>query len=168
MAIDITLYDRKGVKQTFESKDKIVVDTPDESVRAIFTYGEALSDAKYELDMTDGDQTITLNDGELLKSFTIKKPKTLVPENIPIGINIAGVDGTLYASNFDPRDILVKYFVFTIDIDNETIILYKILYDKIYADTGDYNVIIPDKLGNYSVIINNTGIENENVNGGDE
>ena len=167
MAIDIVLYDRKGEKQPFDSIDKLVVDTLDEKVKAIFTYGEAVENASYEPNFSNGDQIITLNDGELLKEFTIQKPKTLVPENIPIGINIAGVEGSLYASKFDPRDELLKCFVFTINLKDETIILYKILYDKIYEETGSYDVTIPDKIGNFSVVINNGDSYDENIDGGE-
>lgn len=153
--IDIALYNRKGEKQPFELIDRLAVDTPEAGTKAIYTYGEAVENASYDLNFAEGNQKITLDNGELLREFTIKKPENLIPENIPIGISIAGIDGTLYASKFDPRDELLKYFVFSLDVNTETIILYKILYDKIYEETGNYDVNIPDKIGNFSVMINN-------------
>lgn len=47
-----------------------------------------------ELDMTDGDQVIDADPDTVMTRVTVKKPDTLVPENIPKGIEIAGVKGT--------------------------------------------------------------------------
>lgn len=50
---------------------------------------------------------------------------------------------------------LLNYFAYTKDDTEGTITLHSVLYDKIYEDTGTYNVMIPDKIGGYSVIIDN-------------
>lgn len=47
------------------------------------------------LDFSAGDQSLAAPDGQAVKSATIKKPTTLVPENIADGVDIAGVVGTL-------------------------------------------------------------------------
>ena len=55
---------------------------------------QTLEDVPVTLDFSAADtQTVTAPDGYLVKSAVIAKPENLVPENIPIGINIAGVDG---------------------------------------------------------------------------
>lgn len=92
--VTITLYDRKGKPVTYEGIDRIVVDTPIEDEYAIFTYGEALENSEFEPNFAEGDQLITLEKGQLLKEFTIKKPENLISENIVEGVNIAGVEGT--------------------------------------------------------------------------
>lgn len=47
-----------------------------------------------ELDMADGDQTIEPSEGKLLSKATVKKPETLVSENILQGVDIGGVVGS--------------------------------------------------------------------------
>lgn len=47
------------------------------------------------LDFSAGDQSLAAPDGQAVKTATIKKPTTLVPQNIANGVNIAGVVGTL-------------------------------------------------------------------------
>lgn len=49
-----------------------------------------------DLAMADGDQEITPSDpGKVLRHVVVKKPETLVPDNILEGVNIAGIVGTL-------------------------------------------------------------------------
>lgn len=50
-----------------------------------------------ELDMSEGDQTIEPSEGKLLSKATVKKPETLVPENILLGVEIGGVVGSAVA-----------------------------------------------------------------------
>ena len=47
------------------------------------------------LALEDGDQTLLPVDGEVFSSVVIKKPETLLPENIRKGITVAGITGTL-------------------------------------------------------------------------
>lgn len=107
-----------------------------------------------ELDFSGGDQTVQADEGTLIQEVVIKQPDTLIPENIAFGVEVAGVIGTA-ATDFDVTDELLKYFTFSIDGKNKMIILHTILYDKLYADSGSYDVEIPDKIGGYDVIINN-------------
>ena len=51
-----------------------------------------------DLSMADGDQVVSpTTDGKVLSGVTIKKPETLIPENIAEGVDIAGITGTLAA-----------------------------------------------------------------------
>lgn len=117
-----------------------------------------LTDVPIELDLKDGNQTITAADGTLVKSAIILKPDTLIPENIAEGVTIAGVEGT-YAGggsgevSFDLMDESLKYFAYNIDHDNKIISLFKILYDVKYAITGSYDITIPDTIGGYNVVL---------------
>ena len=60
--------------------------------------GEFLGDTEeieVELDMADGDQVILpAEEGKSFSKVTVKKPETLVPENIAKDVNIGGVVGT--------------------------------------------------------------------------
>lgn len=57
-----------------------------------------LEDLEIDLNLSDGNQTLSVSDGSLVKSAIIKKPDTLKPENIAEGIDIAGVIGTFEGS----------------------------------------------------------------------
>lgn len=53
-----------------------------------------LEDMELELNLAEGNQELSVPDGYAVKSAVIKKPDTLIPENIAEGIEIAGVVGT--------------------------------------------------------------------------
>ena len=55
---------------------------------------EILENVEIDLTLADGDQVISVPDGYAVKSAIIKKPETLIPENIVKDIEIAGVVGT--------------------------------------------------------------------------
>lgn len=46
----------------------------------------------------------------------------------------------------DPNDIYLKYFIYTVDRSNKTIIITGIHYDLWYEDFGNYDIIIPNTL----------------------
>ncbi len=48
-----------------------------------------------DLDMASGDQTILPTSGKVLSQVVVKKPATMLPENIKKDVNIGGVTGTL-------------------------------------------------------------------------
>lgn len=48
-----------------------------------------------ELSMPSGDQTVIPSSGKFLSAVTVKKPATMLPENIKKGVSIGGVVGTL-------------------------------------------------------------------------
>lgn len=57
---------------------------------------ETVSEEKtVELDMASGDQTILPEEDKLLNKVVVKKPETLIAENIKDGVNIGGVVGNL-------------------------------------------------------------------------
>ena len=53
----------------------------------------ALENVPVELNLSSGDQKFSSESGYLMKSVLIKKPNTLIPENIRYGVNIAGIIG---------------------------------------------------------------------------
>lgn len=114
-----------------------------------------LENMEVPLDFSNGDMLVEVPDGYAVKSAIIKQPENLKPENIAEGVEISGIVGTLVSGGggFDFDDENLKYFVFNFDIENKSIILHQILYDVIYAETGSYDVTIPNKLGNFDVVI---------------
>ena len=58
-----------------------------------YSYGAALTDMEIPLDLASGNQPLAAPDGYLVKTATILKPDTLLPENIKSGVEIAGVMG---------------------------------------------------------------------------
>lgn len=92
---DIVLYDRTGAPVTYEGVETITTDTPEDGVLATFTHGVVPETVpEIDPDFSSGNQTYKAGDGELLKEVVLKKPETLLPENITKGTNIAGVEGT--------------------------------------------------------------------------
>ena len=59
-----------------------------------------------ELEMADGDQKIIPDEGKVFSQVTVKKPETLIPDNIRNGTEIGGVIGTML-----PIDPSYKGFV---------------------------------------------------------
>ena len=57
-----------------------------------------LEGVEVEPDFSTGDYAINTAEGEAIKSASVKKPETLLPENILKDVNIAGVTGTAEAS----------------------------------------------------------------------
>ena len=60
-----------------------------------------------ELSMPSGDQTVSPSSGKFLSAVTVKKPATMLPENIKKGVSIGGVVGTLEGGGGD-IDALIK------------------------------------------------------------
>lgn len=61
-----------------------------------------------ELSMTSGDQTVIPSSGKFLSAVTVKKPATMLPENIKKGVSIGGVVGTLEEANLqDEKSVSV-------------------------------------------------------------
>lgn len=57
--------------------------------------GKSEYNGTFDLSMPDGDQVITPNEGKVFSKVTVKKPDTMVPENIRKGTDIGGVVGTM-------------------------------------------------------------------------
>ena len=90
---DILLKNKDGEDVTYSGIETVTFDTPTQEKGATFTYGTAVENVPIELDLADGNQKVTLPDGELAKSAIIQKPSELSPENIKIGVKVAGVEG---------------------------------------------------------------------------
>ena len=95
----------------------------------------------------------------MYSKVTVQKPDTLIPENIVKGVVIAGIEGTNEGGggSVNLEGDFLRYVIYQLDNENMEIVLYKILYDKLYAETGSYDVSIPDKFGSYNVVINAKG-----------
>lgn len=197
---DIVLKNKNGENVTYENVETVTFDTPVENEQAIFTYGQAVSGVELipnfangdqviaetqgvlvksgvikkpatllpenikngievagvtgnfegnglenvpiELNLANGNQTVTAPDGYMVKSAIIQKPETLVPENIAEGVEIAGVVGRFQGGDLDEA---LRYFDINIDVKEGTAsIVNKVRYDKLYKDTGKYDVTIPE------------------------
>ena len=89
---DIILLDGRGEPTTYSGINVVEFDTPTGG-RAQFIGGESVS-KEVAADFSKGNQVITRDDGTILEKVTVRKPETLVPENISNGVEIAGVVGT--------------------------------------------------------------------------
>lgn len=174
----ITLDFSSGTDQTVTAPDGVlvrsaVIQKPDtmlpENIREGVTIGgvegtmpayELLEDLPIGLDFSSGtDQTVTAPGGMAVKSAIIQKPDTLVPENIAEGIDVAGVVGTLKGGGVDlGEDDYLKYFVYQLDVENKDLIIFGIRYAKLYEETGSYDVNVPDKFGEYDVVLAAEGV----------
>lgn len=203
--MDIILKDKNGNDVEYSDVETMTFDTPDGNTTT-FTHGIAVENVPVELDLTDGNQVISVPDGYLVKSGIIQKPETLIPDNIKYGVEVAGVIGecigepeevtvdlnlangnqevtpsdyhllskvtinkpeSLLPSNIKKGVVIagvegtldsgldeqLRYFTYNIDHVSGVITLYSILYDRIYEDTGSYDVTIPDTLNGFNVII---------------
>lgn len=82
--------------------------TEDNPVLLPFTYGEALDDVEIVPDFSVGDMQIAVPEGYLARSAVVKRPETLVPENVAEGVSIAGITGKLSASGGDANGIVAR------------------------------------------------------------
>lgn len=89
---NIVLKQRDGSTQEYPGSLPIAVPKPDGSLQ-VYTAGEAVSKT-VEPDFSGGDMAVEIPEGELVTGLTVKKPDTLVPENISKGVTVAGVTGT--------------------------------------------------------------------------
>lgn len=81
-----------------------------------------------DLSMPDGDQVITPNEGRVFSEVTVKKPETMVPENIRKGTDIGGVVGTMLPPQPDMYQQLVDINKKLVGLsENQTITNYDFL-----------------------------------------
>ena len=62
--------------------------------KRVYSRGEVLGGASVSLSFENGDMTLEAPEGYLIRSAVLKKPASLLPENILEGVNIAGVVGS--------------------------------------------------------------------------
>lgn len=91
---DIVLYDKNGQPVIYEGVDSLSTDTPVAEEIAKFTYGDLLDGVQVEPYLKNGNQTITVPEGFLVREATILKPESLKPENIKKYETVAGVEGS--------------------------------------------------------------------------
>lgn len=90
-----------------------------------------------DLAMADGDQTISPTTGKVLSSVTVKKPTTMLPENIKENVNIGGVVGTLVGGD----DVYTKT-----EADNIFIKQKNGTFDNIITQNDNYAVQIDNNI----------------------
>lgn len=120
---DITLYNQTGQAVTYEGVEEIVTDTPDGEKTVKFSYGEVVEGTEIELDLAEGDQTVSVPAGYLVKEATIKKPETLVPEYIKKNVEIAGVVGEFAGDEMEKTvDLAMADGDQVIEADEDTVL----------------------------------------------
>lgn len=103
-AVDgIVLRDPLGVAVTYGDYKKIRL-TKSSGEKVIFSEGEAVSKTVGP-DFSGGDMDVPIAEGELVTELIITKPETLVPENIPRGMTIAGVGPGMYGNETEERTV---------------------------------------------------------------
>lgn len=90
--VGIVIKNYSGIPIEYKGVEKVMFNTADGGKR-VYSKGEALEDVSIELDFSSGDMTVKSAEGTLVKSAVIKKPDTLVAENIVKDVEIAGVVG---------------------------------------------------------------------------
>ena len=101
---DVVLLDGRGEARTYYGVTEVVLDTTTDGVKAYFQEG-TLSQPTFNLDFSNGNQTISAPTGMLMHQATISQPATFIPENIKDGVVIAGVSGTYVPSNFQSKTV---------------------------------------------------------------
>ena len=92
---NIVLFDRNGNEVTYEGIETVTFNTDVKGETATYTHGTTVSEVPVELDLSGGNQSVKAETGKLIKSVVIKKPETLLAENIKKGVEVAGIEGTL-------------------------------------------------------------------------
>lgn len=67
--------------------------------------------------------------------------------------NTSGDGGTTEEVVFDETDTNLTYFAHAVNEENKTVEVTTIDYDAWYAANGNYDVVIPEKLGNYTTVL---------------
>lgn len=89
----IYLYDKEGVKTLYENADKVSFLTAD-GTRQVYTCGQLYEQTpEFDVNFSNGNSTISAENGYVIRKASIKKPLSLLPENILKDIDIAGVTG---------------------------------------------------------------------------
>lgn len=105
----IVLKDRNGNDVIYYGIETVTFDTTTEGKQQTYSKGVVAEGVEVTLALADGDQVIQAPDGYLVKEAIIKKPETLLPENIKKYENVGGVVGT-YEGNFIEDVVVVPDF----------------------------------------------------------
>ena len=90
---DIILYDKNGNPVTYTDTGTLTVDTTTEGKQQTYTKGVAVEGLEIPVEFAGGDMILVAAENTLVKSAVIKKPDTLIPENVRNGVAIGGVEG---------------------------------------------------------------------------
>ena len=90
---DIVLKNILGQDVTYSGIDTVKLKNT-EGNEETFSHGVAVENIEIPVDFSAGDMPISAGDGYLVKNAVVKKPETLLPENIVKDIDVAGVVGT--------------------------------------------------------------------------
>jgi len=82
-----------AIRAKNSTSDKMSLDSIPDIIANLKTGGD-LSETTVELNLANGDQTVSAPKGTGYSKVTISKPATLLPANIASGVEIAGVMGT--------------------------------------------------------------------------
>lgn len=89
---NIILKNKYGEDVVYNDISTISFDGED-GIQKLFSLGD-LTEGRIELDFSEGDQLVIVPDDELYDKVMILKPETFRPENIALGVIIAGIEGT--------------------------------------------------------------------------
>lgn len=104
---DIILKNRDGDDVTYPGVEAVNLVTADGGTQ-VFSKGQAVEGMVILPDFSAGDQDINAPEGILVKSATIQKPSTLIPENIRSGVQVAGVAGE-YGAETETRTVALDF-----------------------------------------------------------
>ena len=99
---NIVLFDRNGNEVTYEGIETVTFNTDVEGETATYTHGTVPDEVpEVAVDFTDGNQIVNAETGKLIKSVVIKKPETLLAENIKKGVEVAGILGEFIGNEME-------------------------------------------------------------------
>ncbi len=119
---DIKIKGYSGKEKAYQNVEKVYLSAAHGDQKLPYTYGESVSKT-VEPDFAGGDMEVEIPAGELVTALTLKKPDTLVPENIAQGVTVAGVTGEFAGgSGYTTRQIAGRSIYGPIaDADTSTI-----------------------------------------------
>lgn len=153
---EVSLYDRQGNANTHSVGKGIRMYTEDGAVQDFFP-GNA-EDVTVNLDFSEGDMVIIPSEDTLFEKIIIQKPANLIPENIAKDANVAGIIGNLASGGAVLEGDIFKHTAYCIDDENKEIVIYGVLWTKMYENTGEYDLVIPANCGEYRVVLNAQGV----------
>lgn len=104
---NVKLLDVNRQEVTYSGIETITLPDADSTGVKKFTAGDPLDNVPITPDFSGGDQTIDAPEGYVVRSAVVKKPDTLLPENIIKGVEVAGIIGTKDAG-LDDWNVFVK------------------------------------------------------------
>lgn len=117
-----------------------------------------------ELSMPSGNQTVSPSSGKFLSEVTVKKPATMLPENIKKGVSIGGVVGTLESGGGSTSETWVLKAELAIPDDHVSYPVDATMYSNNYQ--RDVNVVQIDMASEHlTFFVLNDDNNRDSVNG---